>query len=164
MKHNCPRCFATDCLLVVAAYVYSTKGVEDQPDFRVETLGLDTAHISQKLYLCQQCQAHVPEPELRKAQQLQEKTIYWQRDVRGRRIPVVCPQCKNAQHFVVKTLVLSEQDVPVEVMSENHLKELQTVADRVDRGTIPLTFVCANERCRGEIFINEDAFEVKPLS
>ncbi len=158
MTTICPRCFTSESMRVVGAYVYSVQGAEDSADFKIEQFNLKTALVSLKLYQCKRCQAHVPETEVARSKELISKVIFWETNSQGGKVPVVCPRCKNAVGFLRKSLVLSEQEQPVQVVSAKELRDDEGLQNRVVREQVPLSYRCMAEGCSGEIVVNEDDY------
>jgi hypothetical protein len=110
---------------------------------------------------CEVCQHHFPLREA-EATAYVDKAVLWERAVNGRRKPIICPECKNAQFFVKERLALVAQIQNVEITSQGNSIEQDTL-NTEERDTVTLCYRCAVEGCKGVITVNEDTFKVTPL-
>ncbi len=153
---TCPRCFEK-ALLHVGGYVYAADGLPEGSE-----IPLDNVFVSQRLYRCTKCEAHVQENEVAQGDEKSQKAIHWETSVRGRRIPLVCPVCKNTQHFVRDSLVVGVQEQAINITAEGGIHQEYAAVTPTFRETIPLVYRCGMSECSGSITINEDTFRTLP--
>lgn len=161
LQEQCPHCFSTD-IKIVGCYVYSPSGVKISENFSFLDLK-DDAYITQKLILCNECNKHSPYTAISEAAKLAESALAWELSATGRKIPLVCPECKNQTAFHQERLMLLEQihDVAVEASGLVVIKE--HLSDE-EREVVVLKYRCAVDGCAGTITVNEDTFKVTRLT
>lgn len=158
---QCPHCYSTN-LRIVGCYVYSPNGVPVSPTFSFLDLNVEGAFASKKLLNCGDCNKHSSMDEVTAGTALAETALHWEKAINGRKIPLICPVCKNNKTFVQERLLLLEQSHEVSVTDTGGLELAEFLTDD-SRETIVLRYLCSVEGCSGNISINDDTFKVSPL-
>jgi len=158
---HCPYCYSKD-LRIVGCYVYTLQGAPYSDTFSFLDLKNSDAFESQKMLRCETCQKHTTLADATTAGALIETIVRWETAVTGRRVPLICPICKNNKLFLQEQLQLIEQTHTVEIDDTGLLQQLELLTDE-PRESVTLKYRCAIDGCSGVIQVNDDTFKVTPL-
>jgi len=158
---HCPSCYSKE-LRIVGCYVYTLQGAPYTDTFSFLDLKNSDAFESQKMLRCDTCQKHTTLSDASAAGVLVEDVIRWESAITGRRVPLVCPVCKNKKLFLQEQLQLLEQTHMVEIDAAGVLQQVELLTDD-SRESVVLRYRCAVEGCEGSVQVNDDTFRVTPL-
>jgi len=157
----CPRCFSSD-LRIVGCFIHDNDGVPFKTDFSHKDFDQSNVFESQILTRCSMCHTYAPLADVQDAGTLAQEAVRWEKSIDNKKIPLICPICKNKEQFIQERLVLVEQTVSVQVDAEGVWTETDLLND-ASRSHVTLAYRCALEDCQGVITINPDTFTVTPL-
>lgn len=151
----CPYCRSEDLKLIGALLIHPT-GAPYESDMRMSDMEPEDVHVTREFLRCVACKKEFKATEAHKAAGEDVQDVAWEVTQHGVKIPIVCPECGNQEHFVRTVLELVRKDEDVVV--EDGVPELQFVGgDIVVDHRAHLHYRCGNEDCDGvvELFTND---------
>jgi len=158
---RCKYCHS-DALRIVGCYVYHPEGTAYSSDFSFLDLPKEGVFETQKMLRCAACHQHMTLTESSEAAAITALTLRWERSTTGRRIPVICPICKNQTTFLQERVLLLEQTHQITVTTEGSITLDDLLTDE-PQDSVTLRYRCAVEDCQGIVQVNDNVFKVTPL-